>query len=174
MQLSIVCSFSFSPGSEIGNKWIAETESLYHFSPPKERLFDCSKIEGKLREANPTAQTAPTGSVAYLSLTDQYGKIPAMKSHRATGNPRGRPPTVPWVSQFPLTRQDHSAHGSQKSPSSRAISFHFLSFFKFAPCFHRIDLIEYEPNSSKGCIPPVRLSRCGAGASTERLKPLAF
>ena len=34
--------------------------------------------------------------VAHLSLTGRYDKIPAMKSHRATGNPRGRPPTVPF------------------------------------------------------------------------------
>ena len=42
------------------------------------------------------------------------------------------------------------------------------------PCATRRNLVQCTPNPSKGCIPPVRLCRCGAGASAERLKPLAF
>ena len=32
----------------------------------------------------------------YLSAADEHGKIRAMKSHRATGRPRGRPSIIPW------------------------------------------------------------------------------
>jgi hypothetical protein len=48
------------------------------------------------------------------------------------------------------------------------------SFSNLPSCFRQHDLVQYVPNPSKGCIPPVRLCRCGAGASTERLRPLAF
>ena len=32
----------------------------------------------------------------YLSAADEHGRIRAMKSHRATGRPRGRPSIIPW------------------------------------------------------------------------------
>ena len=32
----------------------------------------------------------------YLPAADEHGRIRAMKSHRATGRPRGRPSIIPW------------------------------------------------------------------------------
>ena len=64
----------------------------------KPPAFQSKKYSRENYSRMPSCVAAGGGKARFakLPLTDQYDKIHAMKSHRATGRPRGRPPTVPF------------------------------------------------------------------------------
>ena len=62
--------------------------------PPKRdsaRLLD-----GRHQVRRAVVATAPLRTRIYLSAANEHGRIRTMKSHRATGRPRGRPSIIPW------------------------------------------------------------------------------
>ena len=121
----------------------------------------------------------------------RFCEIPHSTRRREIGKKNAAEPNGTTAAKKPLRREAGRAEmecEDKKSPAERrrievdqdvkiknaAERTNGGSFSNLPSCFRQRDLVQYVPNPSKGCIPPVRLCRCGAGASTERLRPLAF